>query len=201
MNNIFVLCTGRSGSTTFVRAASHINNYTAGHETRAALVGTERLAYPAHHIEADNRLSWILGRLETRYGERAKYVHLIRDPAEVATSFERRWNMRSSIIWAYRKSILLEAPEDDRSAVCNDYVDTVTQNIRLFLRDKPDHMEFHLENAVSDWRKFWKWAEAQGDLNASLREWSVAHNASKKGGDRESGLYRKIRNILAAPQR
>ena len=32
---VFVLCTGRSGSTTFVRACQHIDNYTASHESTA----------------------------------------------------------------------------------------------------------------------------------------------------------------------
>ena len=38
-------------------------NFTAAHESRKSLVGGARLAYPDRHIEADNRLSWILGRL------------------------------------------------------------------------------------------------------------------------------------------
>lgn len=64
--NIFVLCTGRSGSKTFIKACNHITNYTCGHESRAKRAKLEsrlNLDYPPNHIEADNRLSWFLGRL------------------------------------------------------------------------------------------------------------------------------------------
>jgi hypothetical protein len=57
--NVFVLGRGRCGSTTFIRAYKHISNFTSGHETRARLLGEARLNYPDHHIEADNRLSWM----------------------------------------------------------------------------------------------------------------------------------------------
>jgi hypothetical protein len=62
--NIFLLCTGRCGSSTFIKAASHIINYSAGHETQTQHLGQKRFDYANHHIEADNRLSWLLGRLE-----------------------------------------------------------------------------------------------------------------------------------------
>ena len=62
--NIFVLNTGRCGSTTFIKACQHIRNYTALHESRANRIAEQRLAYPRDHIEADNRLSWFLGRLD-----------------------------------------------------------------------------------------------------------------------------------------
>lgn len=55
--NVFVLNSGRCGSTTFIAACRHITNYSSGHESRATLIGEERLAYPTQHIEADNRLS------------------------------------------------------------------------------------------------------------------------------------------------
>ena len=77
--NVFVLTTGRSGSVTFAEACRHITNYTAGHETRVGLVGDDRLAYPGDHIEVDDRLAWLLGRLEDAYGDAAFYVHLRRD--------------------------------------------------------------------------------------------------------------------------
>jgi hypothetical protein len=66
--NIFVLCTGRCGSTTFIKAAGHIRNYSAAHESRTEELGHARFAYPNFHIEADNRLSWLLGRVDTLFG-------------------------------------------------------------------------------------------------------------------------------------
>src|SRR5688572_26940299 len=106
--NVFVLCTGRCGSTTFVKACSHATNYSSAHESRANVVGPERLAYPPNHIEADNRLSWFLGRLERTYGNNAFYVHLTRSREETARSFTKRWD--HGIMQAYRVGVLMKLP-------------------------------------------------------------------------------------------
>jgi hypothetical protein len=74
-----------------IRAFAHATNYTAGHETRSDVVDG-RLDYPDAHIEADNRLAWFLGSLDRHYGDEPCYVHLSRDPADVAASFVRRWD-------------------------------------------------------------------------------------------------------------
>lgn len=179
--NVFVLCTGRCGSTTFVRAAEHISNYTAGHETRTYLTGDARLAYPPRHIEADNRLSWLLGRLNRVHGKDALYVHLQRDPEEVAQSFARRAD--KGIMRAYRTEILQHAVYRNRGTeiieFCRDYVDTITTNLEVFLADKPHTMTIHLETAKSNFASFWERIEAEGDQVAALAEWDKLHNATK----------------------
>ena len=85
--NVFVLNTGRCGSVTFIKACQHISNYTAAHESRSHCIAGERLAFPDNHIEADNRLSWVLGRLDAAYGDNAIYVHLRRDRTDTIRSF------------------------------------------------------------------------------------------------------------------
>ena len=178
--NVFVLNTGRCGSMTWTRACSHITNFTSGHETRAGLVGHQRLAYPDGHIEVDNRLSWLLGRLDARYGTSAFYVHLRRDPAATARSFTRR--MDFGIMKAYREGILIEpaqtlAPADFAA----DYVETVDSNIALFLRDKPNLMVADLASAARDFTHFWDWIGACGDREAALAEFDTCYNASTPG--------------------
>ncbi len=178
--NIFVLNAGRCGSTTFVQACRHVTNYTSGHESRCALLGPERLAYPDDHIEADNRLAWLLGRLERAYGDDAFYIHLRRDPDATARSFARRHDF--GIMKAYREGVLLGFPGDrPRLEVARDYLDTVEANIELFLGDKTRRMTFQLENAAKDFRIFWKAIGAEGDLDAALREFETAYNASPTG--------------------
>ncbi len=175
--NVFVLNSGRCGSTTFIRACAHIRNYSAAHESRLRLLGPARLAYPQRHIEADNRLSWYLGRLERTYGDRACYVHLQRVRAAAAASFSRR--MEFGIMQAYREGMLLggEAGQTDLQ-LAEDYLETVEANIAQFLRDKTRRMDFSLENAKADFPRFWELIEAQGDLDAALAEWDVSYNAS-----------------------
>jgi len=178
--NIFVLCTGRSASTTFARAAAHLSNFTAGHETRAGRLGRDRVTFPPNHVEVDNRLTWFLGRLDAAYPQ-AFYVHLRRDREETARSFLARYD--SGIIAAYRRSILMDLPESaDPMAVCRDYVDTVTAQIDHFLRDKPRWMEVRVENAKVDFAAFWERIQGQGDIAGALLEWDVRHNAGPGEG-------------------
>ena len=176
--NIFVLNTGRCGSTTFIRACEHIRNYSAGHETRIHHLGAARLDYPDDHIEADNRLCWMLGRLEERFGDDAFYVHLYRDREATAASFARRTGF--GIMRAWREGVLLRDGEDaDPLELARDYVDAVEANIRLFLKDKPRQLEVRLEQAAQDFPRFWQAIGAEGDLDAALAEWQVRHNASR----------------------
>jgi hypothetical protein len=185
--NVFVLNSGRCGSMTFIRACSHIRNYSAGHESRIQLLGEQRLAYPPNHIEADNRLSWVLGRLDAAYGERAYYVHLARDTAATAASFAQR--SRFGIMQAYREGILLhDRPRASDLALAEDYLRTVEANIALFLRGKPHQMSFSLECAKHDFRQFWDWIGAEGDWAAALAEWDTAHNAGSPPAAPGGGL-------------
>ncbi len=175
--NVFILNSGRCGSTTFIQACSHISNYTALHESRCGLIGPERLNYPDNHIEADNRLSWFLGRLDQEYGDDAFYVHLKRDRQATAESFARRADF--GIMQAYREGIVLElqgAPTAREIAL--DYLDTIEANIELFLKDKENKMYFPLERAAEAFRTFWQQIGAEGNLEAALMAWQTRYNAS-----------------------
>jgi hypothetical protein len=175
--NIFILNTGRCGSTTFIQACRHIVNFSAGHESRLRMIGPERLAYPDRHIEADNRLSWFLGRLDRAYGDEAYYVHLSREREAAAESFARRADF--GIMKAYREGILLEGKVDQTALdIAHDYLDTVEANIKLFLKDKPNQMAFSLARARDDFSAFWRWIGAEGDLDKALLEWDSRYNAS-----------------------
>ena len=176
--NVFILNSGRCGSSTFIRACRHITNYTSGHESRLTMTGDERLAYPPNHIEADNRLSWLLGRLERRFGKDAFYVHLIRDRQATVESFSRRAHF--GIMLAYREGLLLGGQGQTDQEIARDYLKTVEANITLFLKDKSHKMVFRLEQAREDFPLFWEHIEAQGDLPDALSEWDIRYNASSK---------------------
>ena len=176
--NVFILNSGRCGSTTFMKACQHITNYSADHESRVSLTGSARLDYPENHIESDNRLSWILGRLDQTYGDNAFYVHLSRNPEATIHSFSRRYDY--GIMKAYREGILLDETEQTSpQELASDYLQTVESNIQLFLKDKTNKMPFTLENAKEDFKLFWNAINAEGDLKAALSEWDVSYNASK----------------------
>ncbi|WP_139300527.1 hypothetical protein [Wenxinia saemankumensis] len=164
--NVFVLCTGRCGSMTLARACAALPGWTAGHESRTWRTGADRLSYPPRHVEVDNRLSWLLGRLERSWGDSAAYVHLTRDPEAVAQSFAAR--ARQGIVRAYRMDILARsrrrAPDRPLIEECRDYVDTVTANIEAFLAGKRHVLPMRLETLAEDFDVFTGWIGAGGDL-------------------------------------
>ena len=175
--NVFILCTGRCGSTTFIKACSHITNYSSAHESRTGFIGEERLNYSANHIEADNRLSWFLGKLENKYGNKAIYVHLKRDEIHTAKSFMNRYD--TGIIAAYANAIIMKrSPELTPFNICIDYLRSVNLNIEHFLRDKTMKMNFSLENAKTDFKLFWEMIRAEGSLISALADWDNNYNQS-----------------------
>lgn len=181
---VFILSTGRCGSMTLIEACRHITNFSCGHESRTHLLGEARFDYPDPHIEADNRLSWLLGRLDARFGNSAAYVHLERNIEDTARSFANRYH--TGIIKAYRgKGILLGLPEDsDPIAVARDYCLTVNRNIACFLKDKTHTMHFQLENARDAFAEFWQWIHAEGDFRRALAEFDVHHNEGQPSPNR-----------------
>ena len=203
--NVFILGTGRSGTTTFIRASEHITNFTAGHETLWGKIGPQRFAYPNSHIEADNRLSWLLGRLDQYYKNRnVIYVHLRRDPERTARSFSSRV-APGGILHEYKNGVLSHIPGDiDPFSLALDYVETVNCNIEIFLRGIPNSMSFQLENYKEDWPRFWQLIGAEGDYESSIKEFSVAHNASGAPCEPPSMLQRlpkKLKRVaLGLPQ-
>lgn len=177
--NIFVLCTGRCGSNTFIKACGHISNYSSAHESRTRLLGDDRLKYPDNHIEADNRLSWLLGRLDRTYGDNAFYVHLKRNVYDTAASVVKHYDV--GIIKAYRgKGIIMGLPEStDPMSVALDYCDTVNSNIEVFLKDKSKKMEFLLESAKQDFPVFCDRIAADVNMDRALLEFNVRYHATE----------------------
>lgn len=162
---------------TFAKACEHMTNYTSGHESHRGRVGQARIDYPPDHIESDNRLSWMLGRLLDRFGDEAFYVHLVRGREVTARSFEGRWTWRHSIIRAYAQGVLCTERQDHE--VCLDYWDTVNANIRAFLAGRPHTATVRLEHAEADFAALWEAIGAEGDKQAALRQWGVPHNAAR----------------------
>lgn len=180
-STVIVLCTGRCGSMTLSHACGHLTNYSSGHETRTHLTGPARFDFGANRIEIDNRLAWLLGRLDAAWGDGAAYVHLTRDPEAVAESFAAR--AHQGIIKAYRQDVLARARVKARRvpliAFCRDYVETVTRNIELFLRDKSHVLTMRLETMEADFDRLVDWIGAEGDLDAARAELRISHNATK----------------------
>lgn len=187
--NVFVLCTGRCGSETFSRACRNMTNYSVAHEgaapwnnADAQWLPYQNLNYPKNHIEVDNRLCWFLGALDEAFGKDAFYVHLYREREDVAASLARRG--KNSILYAFASGILqfysdaCKFDESRKLELGRLYWDTVTSNIKLFLRDKPNSMTMSVQQAKSLFPQFWSNIGATGDLAGAIEEWNTHHNRS-----------------------
>lgn len=201
--NVFILCTGRCGSTTLERAFSHLENYTCSHESRANQLGHERLNYPSNHIESDNRLSWFLGRLEEKYGNDAFYIHLKREPSEVARSYAKRFHP-GLIMPAYADGIYIDLPpniEPFKEQVARDYVHTVESNINLFLRDKTNKITVELNEVKEKFPLIWQKIGAKGDYDKAFNELDVRYNYAGSGNDLRPKEAFLLKRILKKTQR
>ena len=182
---VFILSSGRCGSTTVERACRHLTNYTAGHETRAGMVGPERFAYPDRHVESDNRLAWFLGSLGRACDpQQTLYVHLVRDPREVAASYVRRWDQPypASLVRAFGHGVVMQGSEwseRDRLHVARFLVDTVNENIASFLAAQPRTMSGDIADAAAWFPGLWERIGGEGDLDAALMELRSRHNRSR----------------------
>lgn len=181
--NVFVLGTGRCGSVAFAAACAHLENFTTGHESRARLIGSDRLDYPDGHIEVDNRLSWFLGSLADRFGHGdVRYVHLVRDESAVVDSFVRRWDspFRASIIRAFGHGIVMRTDDwadSDIRAVCECYVRTVKANIDHFIRQHGG-VRCDIEACPDEFEQLVRTFGAEGDFDAARAEFGKGHNAT-----------------------
>ena len=192
--NVFVLSSGRTGTVTFAAACKHIKGYSVGHEQNVCLTGEARFSYPDNHIEVDNRLSWLLGRLDSHHNSSAFYVHLTRDPKKVYESYYRRRNRFRTIVNAYHEGILMRSDAISQDS-CKDLVHTIDTNIKLFLKDKADcSVIVSLENVESDFFEFIRRIGAEVDEEKALKELRTSHNSSP--GNRLVALVRSYGSYI-----
>ena len=192
--NVFVLSSGRTGTVTFAAACKHIKGYSVGHEENVCLTGEDRFSYPDNHIEVDNRLSWLLGRLDSRHNSSTFYVHLTRDPKKVYESYFRRRNRFRTIVNAYHEGILMRADAVSQDS-CKDLVHTIDANIKLFLKDKEEcSVTVSLENIESDFFEFIRRIGAEIDEEKALKALRTSHNSSP--GNRLVALVRSYGSYI-----
>lgn len=163
---VFVLTTGRTGSTTLYHACKHIENYTVQHEGATHWIKD-------NHITIDNRLSFKLGHLHNYHDNDCFYFHLIRNTVETVQSFlNRKGGYDISDAWA--KQVMMR--ERKTYETCLNYVQATNANIQLFLTDKP-HEIIRLDEAGI--KMLYEKIGAVGNLSKSLKELKTKYNATK----------------------
>lgn len=194
---VFILCTGRSGSKSFINACQQITNYTSAHESLAKKIGEQRFDYPDMHIEADNRLSWFLGTLESKYKDEPFYVHLTRDKQKTVDSYIKRWNNQGAIVNAFATGILMQGykklNQEEKEIIVSDFYDTVTNNINAFLANKSKVLSIQLENITTQFPTFFEQIGAEGNLEAAIESLKKPINTS---GQNKLSIIDRIKNRL-----
>jgi len=169
---VFVTGTGRCGSVTFARAAGHLTNYTAAHETHwGRQLPPPAVDYPDNHVEVAPQLVYFLPDLVRRYPG-SRWVHLIRnDRAACVESmadwcrpemagFGRQWFNNGDAVAGARAFY----------AATNDLIEALV----------PAALRFEIEQPARGWPVFWNWIAGEGNYEAGLREFRTRHNARKR---------------------
>lgn len=165
---VFVIGSGRCGTVTFSKAASHCTNFTVGHETKARQI--DPLDYPDNHIEVSSHLTIYWPMILEKYPD-------------------------CKLVWLYRVDRLACAKsiaQLQSGKVVRDYCNVFHQQLNPDLiegaLDIYDMMNAHgktsgafhieLESASSQWKSCWDFMGCEGDFETSLKEWDVKYNAS-----------------------
>ncbi len=179
--NVFVLCTGRCGSMTISRAFELATNFTSGHETQAGTFYS--LEYPGQHIEADNRLSWMLGALGARYPE-ALYIWLIRRREEMAASFAERNDYPGASIKGFGAGILElgDRFHEERYETALRMWDIANANIAEFLgAEHRLHRKVWTHELAYEFPSLWEWLGCEGDLKQATWRAATRFNSGPNG--------------------
>lgn len=174
--NIFVVSPGRTATTTLSSAFGALDGYSSGHETQTSYLGTDRITFPANHVECDNRLIWFLPRLTRRYGANSMLITVKRSNDKIASSYNKRWG-KVNIMKAYSQGILLRSLSDNNIDVCRDYVSNCYEHLEFFA----PHWRYHITLELD---------APDPAVNEVCRLVDRAHNAS----DVLSTLYNTVSN-------
>lgn len=172
----------------FAKACEQIENYSSGHETRLAMRAQDKLDYPLHHIESDNRLSWMLGLLGERFSVDTCFVHLRRSNDEVAASYNRRWHIGNGIMPAYAQGILNLPLSANDLSVCRDYTQVVDANITEFLRHRHS-VVIQVDSFAQDFRIFWDLIGARGSFDSAIEAFHDKSNSGQSASRVRKVIY------------
>lgn len=176
--NIFVVGTGRCGSTTFAAACKHAVNMTAGHETAAGRIYD--FIYPPNHIEVDPPLTFWINKLRSYYPG-CKFVHLIREVDREGCIHSLAVNDPDICQWFGR--MIYHFPECQPS----EGAEAIYEIMNSIVQGE-DVLRIRLVDVKERWWQVWEWMGCKGDFYRSLKEWDVKYNETPIKGDPTSCL-------------
>lgn len=186
--NVFIVGTGRCGTTTFARACHWITNYSSGHETTVGVTSWEKkLRFGPKHIESDPHIVWYFPQILRKYPQ-ALYVHLKRNRDDVVKSWLNRYsditrgpegyvNLHFQCNPPYSKLL----PENKRRAL-GVFYDSIIGHIEFAFATLPPEQTrtYQLEQLDQQFPEFWRYIEAQGDLENAILTCRKRHNIGRR---------------------
>lgn len=170
--NVFVMGTGRCGTTTFAKACNCFKGFTSKHESK---VKNNDLVYPNNHIESDPHLFWHLPNLVSKYPD-ALYIHIIRERDACIRSLSKRPSLYS---YAYITE-LSKRKKTDLNKIAERFYDFVTGCLCSFFKGNGhlDYMEIDLPPTKDQWREFHEKIGSPNGYKESLKHWNRRYNRS-----------------------
>lgn len=156
---VFVVGTGRCGTSTFYQAAKSIEGYTCGHESEAARIPS--WTFPDNHVEVAAQLVYAIPLVLEKYPD-SKWVHLIREREACVDSLAHQvW---ASMAAFAQQWFMCDHPADVVKTAAKFY--DMTNALIPALVPEKQLMTIHLETLRRQWPDFCTWIGARyfGDV-------------------------------------
>jgi hypothetical protein len=182
---IFVVGTGRNGSSTFYHAASHATNFQVNHETWRSKSPSNSCYVDVRdkkrdQIEISSSVPFFIVQIMRKYPE-SKFIHLVRRRTKCRDSLVEHHTSRMRA-WAWN---WFSDREPKMKNVAGAYYDATAESLHSLLpRDQT--LTLPLEEAKTRWAAVWEFMDCEPGVDspefaASLAEWDRRYNAGACG--------------------
>lgn len=185
---IFVVGTGRCGTSTFYHACRHATNYTVGHESRAGRIND--YCYHDNYIEVSSHLAFAVPLLMER-NQGCRFVHIIRSKAACVASMAETREAIKAFAFGISEGNPRHGSEYLEWAAW--LYDLINANITATVQTAWNAFLFHMDYADREWEECWRFMGCEGDFEASLAEWRWKYNAGEKRGRDERVAVESVR--------
>ena len=171
---VFVVGTGRCGTSTFYHACRHIHNYEAYHEPNSGQV--DSFETEDQVINVSSQFVVRIPELLKKYPE-SKWIHLIRNRDQCVESLAKCCPVEMD---GYVRQ-WCQIFQCNLTRASQFYYDSINSMIELMLRNQ-SCLTMNLPIRRPAWMTFWSFVGAQGDFESSLREWESCYNSRDHRG-------------------
>lgn len=190
VRRIFVLSPGRTATVAISRFFHYAEGWTSSHESRTGSLARDRFPYPDRHVEADNRLAWMLGHLYHHHGDATSLIVIVeRDIPEIGRSYARRYLTPDGLARAWSDGIIRSGRRDEDTAA--DMAETVYANLALCHVLFPRVMVVQQSDLGPGLEAVWRTAAMTGDLAEAQA--TLGHKVNESRNSLPRNAWRLLR--------